>query len=137
VDFYLLNLEKSIKDPLINNNIIKVDIFTIKFFPKTKIINFSNIKIEAIIEQKALNISPIILIEEINKLIRSLLNGKILKLNSILNKGFKVVILVIAKDLVKVTSHYFVNKIIPKSLKELIIVVLYKEKKNLSQAVID
>jgi len=45
VDFYLLDLKKSIKDPLINNNIIKVNILAAKFFPKTKIVNFSNIKI--------------------------------------------------------------------------------------------
>jgi len=34
VEFYLLNFKKFIKDPLINNNIIKIDIFTIKFFFK-------------------------------------------------------------------------------------------------------
>jgi len=48
MDFYLLDLKKSIKDPLINNNTTKIDIFVAKFFSKTKIINFSDIKIEAI-----------------------------------------------------------------------------------------
>ena len=66
MDLYLLDLKKSIKDPLINNNTIKADIFTAKFFPKTRIVDFSNIKIEAIIEQRVFNISPIILIKEIN-----------------------------------------------------------------------
>jgi len=49
-DLYLLDLRRSIKDPLTNNNIIKADILTAKFFPKTRIVNLSNIKIEAIIE---------------------------------------------------------------------------------------
>jgi len=74
-------------------------------------------------EQRALNINFIILIEKTNKLIRSLLNSKVLKLNSILNKVFKIVILVIIKDLIKTASHYFINKIILKSFKEFIIVV--------------
>jgi len=44
-----------------------------------------------------------------------------------------VVALVIVKDLAEVTSHCFANGIIPKSLKEFIIVVLHKEgKKNYS-----
>jgi len=130
VDFYLLDLRRSIKDPLINNNIIKVDIFIAKFFPKTRIVNFSNIKIEAIMEQRVLNISPVILIEEINKLIKSLLNSKVLKLNSILNKVFKIAALVIIKDLVEIASCCFANRIILKSLKEFIIVVLRKEEKK-------
>jgi len=67
--------------------------------------------------------SFIILIKEISKLIRSFLNSKILGLNSILNKVFKVVILVIAKDLTEVTSYYFINGIILKSFKKFIIVV--------------
>ena len=48
MDFYLLDLKKSIKDSLIGNNIIKANIFIAKFFPKTRIVNFSNIAIEAI-----------------------------------------------------------------------------------------
>jgi len=40
-------------------------------------------------------------------------------------------ILVIIKDLIKVIIYCFVNWIIPKSLKEFIIMVLCKEKKNL------
>ena len=44
VDFYLLDLKRFIKDILINNNIIKVNIFITKFFPKIKIIDFKNIK---------------------------------------------------------------------------------------------
>ena len=98
VDFYLLDLKKSIKDFLIDNNTIKVDIFIVKFFLKTRIVDFNNIKIEAIIEQRAFNISPIILIEETSKLIKSLLNDKVLRLNGIPNKVFKVVTLVIIKD---------------------------------------
>jgi len=44
-----------------------------------------------------------------------------------------VVILIIIKDLVKIASNYFTNKTIPKSLKESIIIILYKEgKKNYS-----
>jgi len=44
-----------------------------------------------------------------------------------------VVVLIIVKDLVKITSHCFANGIIPKSLKEFIIIVLYKKgKKNYS-----
>ena len=71
IDPYLLDFKKFIKDPLINNNIIKVDIFTAKFFFKTKIVDFSDIKTDIITEQKALNINPIILIKKINKLIKS------------------------------------------------------------------
>ena len=95
--------------------------------------DFSNIKIEATMEQRALNISPIILIEKISKLIRSFLNSKALGLNSILNKIFKMVVLIIVKDLIKIINNYFINKIILKSFKEFIIVVLYKKgKKKLS-----
>ena len=107
-----------------------MDIFIAKFFLKIKIVNFSNIKIKAIIEQKVFNISPIILKQEINKLIRSLLNGKILKLDGILNKVFKIIVLIITKDLAEVVNYYFINKIILKSLKKFIIVVLYKKKKG-------
>ena len=49
MDFYLLDLKKFIKDSLINNNIIKANIFIVKFFFKTGIVNLSNIKIEVII----------------------------------------------------------------------------------------
>jgi len=70
MDFYLLDFKRSIKTPLINNNIIKTDILIANFFPKIKIIDFSNIKIETIMEQRALNISSIILIKKINKLIK-------------------------------------------------------------------
>jgi len=65
-----------------------------------------------------------------SKLIKSFLNSKALKLNNILNKGFKVVILIIIKNLVKVASYYFVNRIILKSFKEFIIVVLRKKGKK-------
>jgi hypothetical protein len=85
---------------------------------------------EAIIEQKVLNISPIVLIEEISKLIKSLLNGKALGPDSILNKVFKVVALVIKKDLAEVASYCFTNGIVLKSLKESITTVLYKEGKK-------
>jgi len=81
-------------------------------------------------EQRVFNISPIILIEEISKLIRSLLNGKALGLDSILNKVLKAVALVIIKDLAEVASYYFANGIIPKSLKESITIVLYKKGKK-------
>jgi len=81
----------------------------------------------------AFNISPSILIEEISKLIRSFLNGKALRLDSILNKVFKVVILVIVKDLAKAASRCLASGIILKRLKKSIIVVLRKEgKKNYS-----
>jgi len=93
-------------------------------------VDFNNIKIEVITEQRALNISPIILIEEINKLIRSFLNSKVLRLNSILNKVFKIAVLIITKDLIKVASYYFTNGIILKNLKEFIIVVLHKKGKK-------
>ena len=129
-DLYLLDLRRSIKDPLINNNTTKADIYIIKFFPKTKIVDFSNIKIKAIINQRALNISLIISIKKINKLIKSFLNRKALGLNSILNKILKVIILIIAKDLVKVASNYFTNGIILKSLKKILIMVLHKKKKK-------
>jgi len=48
MDPYLLDLKKSTKDPLISDNTIKANILTAKFFPKTKIIDFSNMAIEAI-----------------------------------------------------------------------------------------
>jgi len=82
-------------------------------------------------EQRVFNISLIILTEKICKLIRSLLNGKALRLNGILNEGFKVVVLVIIKNLVKVTNYCFASGIILKRFKKFIIMVLCKEgKKN-------
>ena len=104
MDPHLLDFRRSIKDPLIGNNIIKANIFAVKFFPKTGIADFNDMAIEAIRDQTALDISPSILIEEISKLIRSLLNKKGLKLDSILNKILKVVALIIAKDLTEITS---------------------------------
>jgi len=77
-----------------------------------------------------LNISPIILIEEISKLIISLLNKKALGLDGILNKVLKVVAPIIIKDLAEAASHYFTNGIIPESLKESITIVLYKKGKK-------
>jgi len=47
---------RSIKDPLIDNNTIKADIFIAKFFPKTGMADFKDIKIKAITNQRALNI---------------------------------------------------------------------------------
>jgi len=44
VDPYLLDLKRFIKDPLINNNIIKIVIFIAKFFLKIKIADFNNIE---------------------------------------------------------------------------------------------
>jgi len=82
-------------------------------------------------DQRVFNISLSILIEKVNKLIKSLLNGKALRLDSILNKVFKVVALAIIKDLAKTASHYFTSGIILKHLKKFIIVVLHKKgKKN-------
>jgi len=128
VDPYLLDLRRSIKDPLIDNNIIKANIFVAKFFPKTKIVDLSDM--ETIREQNVFNISPTILTEEISKLIRSLLNRKVLGLNSILNKVLKVAALVIAKNLAEVASYCFASGIILESLKESITVVLCKEGKK-------
>jgi len=85
---------------------------------------------ETIREQNVLNISSTILIEEISKLIRSLLNRKVLGLDGILNKVLKVAALVIVKDLAEVASYYFASRIILKSLKKFITVVLYKEGKK-------
>jgi len=56
----------------------------------------------------------------------SLLNRKALGLNSILNKVFKVVVLVIVKNLAEAASYYFINGIILKSLKKSIIMVYVK-----------
>ena len=61
-------------------------------------------------KQRTFNISFIILTEKISKLIRSLLNGKALKPNGILNEVFKMAALVIAKDLTKAASYCFANK---------------------------
>jgi len=41
-----------------------------------------------------------------------------------------MVALVIVKDFVKIVSYYFISGIIPKSLKEFIIIVLCKERKK-------
>ena len=43
MDPQLLDLRRSIKDPFINNNTIKVDILIVKFFSKTSIVDFNNI----------------------------------------------------------------------------------------------
>jgi len=48
MDPYLLDLRRFTKDPLIGDNTIKTDILAAKFFPKTRIIDFSNMAIEAI-----------------------------------------------------------------------------------------
>jgi len=50
VNPYLLDLKRSTKDPLTDNNTIKAKIFIAKFFPKIKIADLNDIKIEAIIE---------------------------------------------------------------------------------------
>ena len=68
--------------------------------------------------------------KKVNKLIGSLLNKKALRLDGILNKGFKVVVLIIIKDLIEAASYYFASRIILKRLKEFITVVLYKEGKK-------
>ena len=57
-------------------------------------------------------------------------DGKLNFIYNISNKNFKAIALIIAKDLAKVASYYFINKIILKGLKESIIVVLYKEGKK-------
>jgi len=77
-----------------------------------------------------LNISPTILTEKISKLIRSLLNKKALKLDSIPNKVLKVAALVIVKDLAEVASYCFTSGIILKSFKEFITMVLRKKGKK-------
>jgi len=82
------------------------------------------------VEQRVFNISSIILVKEINKLIRSLLNRKVLGLDGIPNKVFKVVALVIVKDLAKTASYYFISRIILKRFKIFIITVLRKEGKK-------
>ena len=92
--------------------------------------DLSNIKTKATMEQRVFNISPIILKKEINKLIKSLLNGKALRPNNILNKVFKVIALIITKDLTKTASYYFTNGTILKSLKKSIMVILHKEGKR-------
>jgi len=127
---HLPDLRRSIEDPLVDNNTIKADILTAKFFPKTGTADLSDIEIETIMEQRAFNISPIISIEEISKLIRSLPNGKALGLDGIPNKVLKAVAPVIAKDLAEAASYYFTNGIIPESLKESITMVLRKEGKK-------
>ena len=49
MDPYLLDLRRSIKDPLTDNNIIKADIFIAKFFPKTGMVDLSDIEIKVTI----------------------------------------------------------------------------------------
>ena len=130
MDFYLPDLRRSIEDPLTDNNTTKTNIFAAKFFPKTGIVDFSDIEIKATMEQKAFNIGFIILTKEINKLIKSVLNRKALKPNSILNKVFKIVALVITKDLAKAFNYCFANKTTLKSLKESITVISHKKGKK-------
>jgi len=77
-----------------------------------------------------LNISPTILIEEISKLIISLLNKKALGLDGIPNKVLKVVALIIIKDLAEAASYYFTSGIILESLRESITIVLRKKGKK-------
>ena len=101
MDFYLPDFKRSIKNPLTDNNTTKVDIFAAKFFPKTEIMDFSDIKIKTKMEQKAFNISPIILTKKMSKLIKSLSNGKVPKPNGIPNEVFKTVASVIIKKLNK------------------------------------
>ena len=50
MDPYLLDLRRSIKDPLIGNNSVKANILAASFFPKTGVADLSNINMEAIIE---------------------------------------------------------------------------------------
>jgi len=52
------------------------------------------------------------------------LDRKNLRLNGIPNKFFKVVILIIIKDLAEIASYYFASEIILKHLKEFITIVL-------------
>jgi len=49
MDPYLLDLRRSTKDLLIGNNTIKTNILAVKFFPKTGIVDLSNITIRAMI----------------------------------------------------------------------------------------
>jgi len=134
MDPHLLDLRRSTGDLLIGDNTIKADIFATRFFPpKTGIVVLNNIAIEAIIDQRVFNISLSILMEEVSKLIRSLLNGKALGLDGILNKIFKVIALVIIKDLAEIASYCLASEITPKRFKKFITVVLRKkEKKNYS-----
>jgi len=41
-----------------------------------------------------------------------------------------MIVLIIIKDLAEIASYCFINKIIPKSLKEFIIMALHKERKK-------
>jgi len=101
-----------------------------KFFPKTGIADLSDITLEATAEQRILNISPTILIEEISKLINNLLNRKALGLDSIPNKVLKVVAPAITEELAKTASCYFASGTLSKSLKESTTIVLRKEGKK-------
>jgi len=49
-DPHLLDLKRSTKDLLIDNNTIKAKILIAKFFPKIRIADLNDIKIEAIME---------------------------------------------------------------------------------------
>ena len=49
-DLYLLDLRRSIKDPLIDNNSAKANILAASFFPKTGVVDLSDINTEVIIE---------------------------------------------------------------------------------------
>jgi len=69
--------------------------------------------------------------EKISKLIKSLLNGKALGLNGILNKVFKIIALIIIKELIKTASRCLTSGIILKRLKKSIIIVLRKEGKKI------
>ena len=86
--------------------------------------DLNDIKIEATIKQRVFNISLIILIKKIKRLIKGLLNRKSLGPNNIPNEVFKVIALVIIKDLAKAANYCFINRIILKSLKESITIVL-------------
>ena len=130
MDPHLLDLRRFTRDPLTGNNTIKANILAAKFFPKTGTVDLSDMAIEVIRDQTALNISPSILIKEISKLIRSLLNKKALGLDGILNKVLKTIALVIIKDLAETASYYFTSGIILKCLKEFITVVLRKKRKK-------
>jgi len=65
--------------------------------------------------------------EKVSKLIKNLLNRKALRLDGIPNEVFKVVALIIIKDLAEIASYYFASGIIPKRLKKSIIIVLRKK----------
>ena len=104
--------------------------FIHRLFLKMGIADLNDIEIKATTRQRVLDISLIVSKKEINKLIKGLPNGKALRPDNIPNEVFKVIALVIAKDLAKATSHYFTNGIIPESLKKSIMVILRKKGKK-------